>query len=131
MSGTQRVYVTLEPRSPKRQLFSGTDLQAALEHVRDRSPQSTFRFAIWTDPFTPDQDQDVVVCVPVPLLQNRRAQAEEIVGRWDATWLLVESMPHRHRDAARQHLVDEVSMALLAAAIEGVGKPADEFDDDF
>jgi hypothetical protein len=35
-------------------------------------------------------------------------------------------MPSRHRDAAHQHLVDEISMALLAAAIEGVEVPADE-----
>lgn len=130
MNDTQRVYVTLEPRLPKARLFSAADLQAALERVRERSPRSASRFAIWTDASTPEQDHDVVVCVPVALFENRRSQAEEVVARWDATWLLIESMPHRHRDSARQHLVDEVSMALLASAIEGVGEPANEDDED-
>ena len=131
MNDTQGIYVTLEPRSPKVRLFSAGNLRSALERVRERTAQGASRFAIWMDASTPEQDHDVVVCVPVALFESRRSQAEDVVARWDATWLLVESMPSRHRDSARQQLVDEVSMALLASAIEGVGEPADEADDDF
>ena len=130
MNDRHRVHVTLEPRSPKVRLLSAADLRAALEQVRERIPPSASRFAIWTDASTPEQDHDVVVCVPVTEFENRRAQAEEVVRRWDVTWLLIESMPHRHREAARQHLVDEISVSLLASAIEGVGEPTDEDEDD-
>lgn len=120
MVDVREVYVTLAQRSPKTKLFSAPDLRSALDRVRARPAPGASRFAIWTDAPAPDGQPDVVVCVPVPILETRRAQAEEVVARWDAMWLLVESMPHRHRDAARQHLVDEISVALLAAAIEGV-----------
>lgn len=126
MNDTQPVYVTLEPRFPKARLFSAADLQAALERVKEHRPRSASRFAIWTEASTPEKDHDVVVCVPVALFENRRSQAEEVVRRWDAMWLLIESMPHRHRDSARHHLVDEIAIALLASAIEGVGEPAEE-----
>lgn len=58
----------------------------------------------------------------VALLESRRTQAEEMVSHWDATWLLVESIPRSHREAAREHLVGRISVALLAAAIEEFGK---------
>ena len=130
MNGTDNVYVTLEPRFTKARLFNAVDLRTALQGARERRPRSSSRFAIWTEASTPEQDHDVVVCVPVEIFESRRSQAEEVVARWDATWLLIESMGHRHRDSARQHLVDMVSMALLASAIEGVGEPADKKDDD-
>jgi hypothetical protein len=130
MNDNRRVYVTLEPRSATVRLFSAADLQAALRLVRERIPPSASRFAIRMDASTPEQDHDVVVCVPVTLFENRRAQAEEVVRRWDATWLLIESMSRHHRASASQHLVDEISMALLASAIEGVGEPADQVEDD-
>ncbi len=131
MNDTKPVYVTLEPRSPKARLFSTADLQAALERVREQIPPSASRYAIWTESPTPEQeDHDVVVCVPVAAFEDRRSQAEEVLRRWDGTWLLVASMPHRHRGAARQHLVDEISMALLASAVVGVGEPAEEDDAD-
>ena len=130
MNDRQRVHVTLEPRSPKVRLFSAADLRAALEQVRECTAQDASRFAIWMESSTPGQDHDVVVCVPVRLFESRRAQAEEVVRRWDTTWLLIESMPHRYRDSARQHLVDEISVSLLASAIEGVGEPTEDDDDD-
>lgn len=130
MNDVRRVYVTLEPRHPTERVFSAASLQAALERLSARSPRAASRFAVWTAAPTPGRDHDVVVCVPVAPFENRRAQDEAAVARWDATWLLLESVPHQHRDAARQHLVDEVSMALLASAIQGVDEPGGEDDED-
>ena len=120
MTDVARIHVTHAPRETTTSLFSAADLGTALERVRARAAPGTTRLAIWTDAPAPAQEPDVVVCVPVTLLDSRRAHAEEVVARWDAAWLVIESMPSAHRNAARQHLVDEISIALLASAIEGV-----------
>ena len=130
MSDEARFYVTPAPERAGAKLVSAPDLRSALDEVRTRLPPSTRRLAIWSDAPTPERGPDVVVCVPVSLFESRRAQAKEVVARWDFAWLLLESMPSRHRDAAHQHLVDEISMALLAAAIEGVKDPADDDPED-
>jgi hypothetical protein len=130
MSDGARFYVTPAPDATGTSLIAAPDLRSALDEVRTRLPPSPRRLAIWSDAPAPERGPDVVVCVPVSLFESRRAQAEEVVARWDFAWLLLESMPSRHRDAAHQHLVDEISMALLAAAIEGVEEAADDDIDD-
>ena len=123
MNDVRRAYVTLAPRGSKERLFSAPDLHTALERIRASPDQGARRLAIWTDAPAPERGADVVVCGPVARFEHRRAQAEEVVARWDDVWLLIESVPRRHREAAGQHLVDEITMALLAAAIEGVCDP--------
>ena len=120
MNDALGVHVTLAPRSPKAIVLSAPDLRTALEQVRARHEAGEGRMAVWTDAPAPEDGPDVVVCVPVAPFQSSRAQAEQVVAEWDARWLLIESMPRRHREAAHQHLVDLVSAALLAAALEGI-----------
>jgi hypothetical protein len=129
MNDAQGVYVTLAPRSSTARLFSAPDVHAALERIEARPDQSARRLAVWMDGPAPGQGPDVVVCIPVGFFKRRRTQAEQVVASWDAAWLLLESMPHQHREAARRQLVDEISMALLAAAIEGMdGPPIEDLD---
>jgi len=47
--------------------------------------------------------------VPVELFDNGRAQAEQVVARWDAARLLTEATPRRHRETL-QRLVDLISI---------------------
>jgi hypothetical protein len=108
-------------------LVSATDLGSALEQVRRRFPRASPRLAIWEDTPPPDEGPNVVVCVPVASFESRRAQAEEVIARWDERWLLIESMPRALREEARRHVVDLISMALLAAAIEGIEAEDDDF----
>ena len=122
MYDPRKAYVTLAPRRPTSSLFSAPDLRSALERIRAGTFPDAGRLAVWTDLVPPEPGLDVVACVPVSLFEDRRAQAEDVVARWDDVWLLVESMPRGQREVARHHLVDVISVALLAAAIEGVGE---------
>ena len=126
MNDAQGVHVTLAPRSSTARLFSAPDLHTALERINARPDPGARRLAVWVNGPAPGQGPDVVVCIPVGFFERRRTQAEQVVARWDVAWLLLESMPHQHREAARRHLVDEISMALLAAAIEGLDGPTIE-----
>lgn len=130
MKTGRRVHVSPAPSVPATTLLSATDLRSALDEVRSRFPAGTPRLAIWTDAPEPRDGPDIVVCVPVVLLENRRAQAEQVVARWDAAWLLIESATRAYRDAAHQHLVDEISVALLASAIEGVEDASEDDEED-
>ena len=128
MSELREIHMTEVPAATTgTRLVSATDLGSALEQVRRRFAGASPRLAIYEDTPPPDGGPDIVVCVPVASFESRRAQAEDVVARWDEKWLLIESMPRTLRDGARWHVVDLISMALLAASIEGV----DPVDDDF
>lgn len=127
MDGTKRVYATLAPGRKQASLFSEVDLDSALRRIRTQADPTWAKVALWVDAPPPERGPDLVVCVPVEQFETRRAQAEEVVSRWDATWLVIESMPRQHRETARQSLVDLISMSLLTAAIEGIERTDDEF----
>ncbi|WP_129219580.1 hypothetical protein [Lichenibacterium ramalinae] len=127
MDDVTRVYATLAPGRAQASLFSEVDLRSALHRIRTEAHSPRAKVALWMEAPPPGQGPDVVVCVPVEQFETRRAHAEEIVARWDATWLVIESMPRQHRDAARQLLVDLISMSLLNAAIEGIEPTDDDF----
>ncbi len=127
-----RTYVTHAPRrSSGRRLFTGHDLQASIKFV-ERS-QDLFggdRLAIWLDTPPLDVGVDAVVCVPLQLMTDWQVVARGAVREWDDRWLLIESMPKRHRSEASEDLCSKVKEALIRAAAAGFSdcKPL-EFDD--
>ncbi len=121
-----RTYVVELPRRA-RPLFEGA-VAACLRFVAGRASPSMTRLALVVSVPPPDEGPDAVVCVPAASFGSWEERAAEVVSAWEARWLLIESMPLRHRDEARADLHHAVATALVAAAIAGVdnvGAPDD------
>ena len=83
-------------------------------------PAGNGRFAI-VPPDGPTNDPPpAVMCVPLEAMIDWEALAAAVVAEWEKTWLLIESMPSRHREEARADLHHAVATALISAAIAGV-----------
>ncbi len=122
-----KVRVTRASR-PDRPEFDCGDLQAAVDYVWDNWTPGTDQYAIWISEPPPSGGPDCVVCVPFRVLEDWEARAAEIVAQWEGHWLLIESMPARHRDAARNDLRRAVADTLLVAAVSGIDDKPRELD---
>lgn len=68
----------------------------------------------------PDEGCDAAVCVPYTAFGAWDEEATAVTKAWEKKWLLIESMPARHRDEARSDLQCAIASALIAAATNGV-----------
>ena len=127
MNDPSRYYVTEAPRRPNGRLHSASSAVACLEWIRARSKPHMVRLAIWAATPPPDEGPDAVLCLPVSTIEGLRELAVEAVDRWDRSWLLLESAPRRHREEAREALIELVLDALGAAAAKGVDDATDDF----
>ncbi len=121
-----RTYV-VEISRRGRPLFEG-DRAACLAFIDRHVPDVRTRLALVVSPPPPAEGPDALVCVPAAGFADWEAMAAEAVAAWEQRWLLIESMPFRHRDEARADLHHAVASALVAAAIAGVdarGAPDD------
>lgn len=78
------------------------------------------RVALVLSAAPPDEGPDACVCVPLTSFGAWEEEAAAVTAAWERRWLLIESMPPRHRDEARADLHDAVAGALIAAATNGV-----------
>ena len=84
------------------------------------------RLALVVSTPPPGDGPDAAVCVPSASFGDWEEQAARVVEGWESRWLLIASMPTRHREEARADLLHAVASALVAAAIngvDGVGRP--------
>ncbi len=119
-------YVVELPRRAK-PLFRGS-LGACTRFIADQAALGMTRLALVVSTPPPDQGPDAAVCVPAAAFASWEDQAAMVVADWEARWLLISSMPVRHRDEARGDLLHAVASALVAAAVNGVdstGRPDD------
>ena len=110
-----------------RPLFQG-DRAACLKFIVDRTTPTMTRLGLVVAAPPPAEGPDSLVCVPAAGFADWEATAAAAVAAWERRWLLIESMPIRHRDEALADLHDAVASALVAAAIVGVdaqGAPDD------
>ncbi len=113
-------FVTSAPLRPTDASFASDDLLTALAHLRRHSARGSGRLALWIDAEPPLSGPEVVVVLPLAVLDEWEARAAEVVDGWDERWLLIASADRRHRAEARAALVDEVVVALLVAAMGGI-----------
>ena len=125
-----KVRVTRTSR-PDRPEFTCGDMQAAIDYVIGKWVPGADQYAIWMSEQQPSKGPDCVVCVPFRVLEDCQARAAEVVAHWEESWLLIESMPARHRDAARDHLLGAIAHNLLVAAVSGIDHGPRDIDDDF
>lgn len=120
-----RFYVAEAPRDSCKRLFQAATVAECLIWVRPRSGPGMPRLAIWAAVAPPDDDPDVALCLPIDGLADATATAAEVADRWEASWLLIESAPRRHREEARAALVEMIATALTMAAARGFEDDAD------
>ena len=121
---TMNTYVMEMPRRTK-PLFRGS-LGACTRFIAGQTSPGMTRLALIVSAPVPDRGPDAAVCVPALVFGEWEEHAAKVVADWEARWLLIESMPSRHRDEARADLLHTVASALVAAAINGVdsaGRP--------
>ena len=121
-----RTYVVEVPRRT-RPLFEG-DRAACLKFIDGQTSPAMTRLGLVVAPPPPAEGPDALVCVPTAAFGDWEAAAAKAVAAWERQWLLIESVPIRHRDEARADLQNAVASALVAAAIAGVdahGAPDD------
>lgn len=114
-----RFYIAEAPRKPTGRLFAANTVAECMAWVRPRSGPGVPRLAIWAAVAPPDDDPDVALCLPIDVLDDARATAAGVVDRWESSWLLIESAPRRHREEAREALVEALAIAIAAAAARG------------
>ncbi len=119
MSDDRRFYVADAPRKPTGRLFHASSMAKCMDWIRPRSGPGLPRLAVWAAVPPPDEGPDAFVCLPIGVVEGLRETAVEVVRRWDDAWLLIESAPRRHREEARDALVDLVVEALASAAAGG------------
>ena len=110
-----------------RPLFEG-NRAACMRFIEDQTSPTMTRLGLVASVPRSGQGPDAVVCVPAVAFGTWEEKAAEVVAAWETKWLLIESMPCRHRDDARAELHNAVASALVAAAIAGVdasGAPDD------
>ena len=121
-----RTYV-VELARRTRPLFEGPRA-ACIKFIAGVAVPGMTRLGLVVSAPPPDDGPDAVVCVPAIAFRDWEERAAEVVAAWETRWLLIESMPIRHRDEARADLHHAVASALIAAAIAGVddvGAPDD------
>lgn len=114
------------PRQAK-PLFSGS-LGACTRFIAGQAAPTMSRLALVVSAPPPDRGPDAAVCVPATAFESWEEHAARAVEDWEARWLLIASMPGRHRDEAREELLHVVAAALVAAAVSGIdttGRPDD------
>ena len=122
-----RTYVVEMPRG-RRPLFEG-DRAACLRFIEGRTSPAMMRLGLVVSATPPADGPDALVCVPAFEFGGWEAAAAAAVAAWERRWLLIGSMPIRHRDEARADLHHAVASALVAAAVAGVdarGAPDDD-----
>ncbi len=125
-----KVRVTRISRSDSPEFTCG-DLQTAIDYVAGNWVPGADQYAIWMSASQPTTGPDCMVCVPFRVLEDCQARAAEVVVHWEGNWLLIESMPARHRDAARNDLLEAIADTLLVAAVSGIDHDSRYIDDDF
>ena len=120
MTDDRRFYVAEATRTPTGRLFHGASVAECLACIRPRSGPGVPRLAIWMAAAPPDEGPDVALCLPLDVLGSVRDRAAEVVDRWEASWLLIESAPRRHRKEGGEALVELVAIALEVAAVAGL-----------
>ena len=121
-----RTYVVEMPRRV-RPLFEG-GRGPCLRFIEARSSPTMTRLGLVVSVPRPAEGPDAMACVPAAAFGSWEDRAAEAVAAWEERWLLLESMPRRHRDEARADLHHAVATALVAAAVAGVdvhGEPDD------
>ena len=113
-------YVTELPRRAK-PIFRGS-LGSCARFIAGQTSPGMTRLALVVSAPAPNQGPDSAVCVPAAAFGDWEDHAAEVVAAWEARWLLITSMPFRHRDEARADLLNVVACALVAAAINGVDR---------
>lgn len=83
------------------------------------------RVALVLSAAPPDDGPDAAVCVPLSAFGAWEAEAAAVTATWERKWLLIDSMPTRHREEARADLHHAVASALIAAATNGVDSQAE------
>lgn len=86
------------------------------------------RLAIVMSVPPPEHGPDAAVCVPLEGFASWEEHAASAVDNWERQWLLISSMPVRHRDEVRADLLHVKAAALVAAATNGIdstGRPED------
>lgn len=114
-----RFYVVEAPRKLAGRLFTAASVAECLAWIRPRSGPGLSRLAVWTAVPPPDERADVALCLPVGVFEDARTAAADAVDRWEASWLLIASAPRRHREEAREALIELVATALAVAAAGG------------
>lgn len=94
-----RTYVVEIPRRT-RPLFQG-DRAACLAFIDGQTSPAMTRLGLVVSAPPPAEGPDALVCVPAAGFGDWEATAAEVGAAWEKTWLLIESMPARHRDEAR------------------------------
>ena len=113
-----RTYVVELPRRV-RPLFEG-GRGPCLRFIEARTSPTMERLGLVVAVPPPAEGPDAMVCVPAAAFGSWEDRAAEVLAAWDDKWLLIESMPPRHRDEARADLHHALATALVAAAVAGV-----------
>lgn len=106
-------------------VFRGS-IGACTRFIAGQAAPAMTRLAIVMSMPPPEHGPDAAVCVPAGAFKSWEEHAASAVDDWEARWLLISSMPIRHRDEARADLLHVVAAALVAAAINGIdstGRP--------
>ncbi len=111
-----KAYVVDLPRRGDR-IFEGS-IAACLAWLRSHA--GGHRVALVLSAIPPDEGPDAAIAVPFTAFGAWEKEAAAVTSAWEKRWLLIESMPPRHRDEARADLHHAVAAALIAAATNGI-----------